>query len=151
MFCPFCRSSADTRVVDSRPAAEGYSVRRRRECPQCQARFTTFETVEVALPVVVKRDGRREPFDLTKLQNGLSRALEKRPIPTVAVDKALNDILQRVREVTEREINASMLGEWVMTVLRDLDQVAYVRFASVYLSFQDLNAFRQEIARLEKN
>lgn len=149
MHCPFC-GAADTRVVDSRLAEDGSQVRRRRECPTCGERFTTFERAELTLPRVVKRDGKREPFSEDKLRGGLLRALEKRPVQAEAVEAALGRILRLVRASGEREVASRRIGEWVMAELRDLDQVAYVRFASVYRSFQDVNAFREEVERLQK-
>ena len=149
MHCPFC-GAADTRVVDSRLAEDGAQVRRRRECPTCGERFTTFERAELILPRVVKRDGTREPFNEDKLRSGLIRALEKRPVRIEAVEAALGRILRRGRATGEREVPTRRIGEWVMDELRDLDQVAYVRFASVYRSFQDVNAFREEVERLQE-
>lgn len=149
MHCPFC-GAADTRVVDSRLAEDGAQVRRRRECPACGERFTTFERAELVLPRVVKRDGTREPFKEDKLRSGLLRALEKRPVRIEAVEAAVGRILRRVRATGEREVPTRRIGEWVMDELRDLDQVAYVRFASVYRSFQDVNAFREEVERLQE-
>ena len=149
MQCPFCDERA-TRVVDSRLAADGSQVRRRRECPACRARFTTFETAELILPQIVKADGTPEPFDEAKLRNGFVRALYKRSVAPEAVDTAIGHILQRLRTAGEREVNSRRLGDWVMTELRELDQVAYVRFASVYRRFEDVNAFREEIEQLEK-
>ncbi|MEW5756667.1 MAG: transcriptional regulator NrdR [Pseudomonadota bacterium] len=148
MRCPFC-SADDTKVIDSRLASEGYVVRRRRECLSCGERYTTFETAELVMPRVIKRDGRREPFDEDKLRAGILRAMEKRPVSTEAIENAINHIKQRLRNTGEREVKGSMVGELVMEELRDLDQVAYVRFASVYRSFQDLDEFRKEIERLE--
>lgn len=149
MRCPFC-NAADTRVIDSRLANDGDAVRRRRECLTCAERFTTFETAELVLPRIIKQDGAREVFDEAKLRGGMMRALEKRPVDTDRVDAAVNRIKHRLRASGEREINSRELGNWVMQELRDLDEVAYVRFASVYRSFQDVNAFREEIERLEK-
>lgn len=149
MRCPFCGAD-DTKVIDSRLANEGAAVRRRRECLTCAERFTTFETAELVMPRIVKRDGSRVPFDEDKLRAGMLRALEKRPVPTEKVDDAVNHIKHRLSTSGEREVNSRALGEWVMDELRQLDQVAYVRFASVYRSFQDVNAFREEIARLEQ-
>lgn len=149
MHCPFC-PSADTRVIDSRLSTEGDKVRRRRECPSCGARFTTYEVAELVMPQVIKQDDRREAFDETKLCTGMMRALEKRPVSAEQVDKAIQRIKNRIRASGEREVRAQQLGEWVMEELRELDQVAYVRFASVYRSFQDVNAFREEVERLEK-
>lgn len=149
MRCPFC-SADDTKVIDSRLASEGYVVRRRRECLSCGERYTTFETAELVMPRVIKRDGRREPFDEDKLRAGILRAMEKRPVSTEAIENAINHIKQRLRNTGEREVQGSLVGELVMDELRDLDQVAYVRFASVYRSFQDVDEFRQEIERLER-
>jgi len=149
MHCPFC-GAEDTKVIDSRLAGEGAMVRRRRECLTCSERFTTFETAELVMPRVVKSDGRREPFDEGKLRSGIWRALEKRPVDTEEVESAVSRILKRIRATGEREIPSMRVGEWVMLALRDLDQVAYVRFASVYRSFQDVSAFEEEIERLRK-
>ena len=149
MHCPFC-GAEDTKVIDSRLAGEGAMVRRRRECLTCSERFTTFETAELVMPRVIKSDGRREPFDEGKLRSGIWRSLEKRPVETDDVELAVNRILKRIRSTGEREIPALQIGEWVMLALRDLDQVAYVRFASVYRSFQDVSAFEEEIERLRQ-
>jgi len=149
VYCPFCQH-AETKVIDSRLAGEGHQIRRRRECLSCGERFTTFETVELVLPRVVKRDGTRVPFDEAKLRTGLLRALEKRPVSMEDVEGALERIMHKLRVLGEREIPSRQIGEWVMDELRDLDQVAYVRFASVYRSFQDVNAFREEIERLQE-
>jgi transcriptional repressor NrdR len=149
MHCPFC-ASEDTRVVDSRLADEGDSVRRRRECSVCGARFTTYERAELRLPQIIKSDGRRESFSEEKLRNGMGRALEKRPVDTEAVERILGRIRHRLLAGGEREIKSRAIGEWVMEELRDLDAVAYVRFASVYRSFEDLNAFSEEVERLQK-
>lgn len=149
MRCPFCGAD-DTKVIDSRLANEGAAVRRRRECLTCAERFTTFETAELVMPRIVKRDGSRVPFDEDKLRAGMLRALEKRPVPTEKVDDAINHIKHRLSTSGDREVKSRVLGEWVMDELRQLDQVAYVRFASVYRSFQDVNAFREEIERLEQ-
>lgn len=149
MHCPFC-GMVDTRVIDSRLTAEGDKVRRRRECPQCGARFTTYEVAELLMPPVVKRDGRREPFQEEKLRTGLRRALQKRPVGATRIDEAILRIKNRARASGDRELRSLEIGEWVMDELRELDQVAYVRFASVYRSFQDVNAFRLEIERLQR-
>jgi len=149
MRCPFCEAE-ETKVIDSRLADEGFVVRRRRECLHCSARFTTFETAELVMPQIVKNDGRREPFNEEKLRTGVIRALEKRPVESDAVENLIAHIKQQIRATGEREIKANQLGEWVMEALKNLDQVAYVRFASVYRSFEDVNAFREEIERLEK-
>ncbi|NND59969.1 MAG: transcriptional regulator NrdR [Gammaproteobacteria bacterium] len=148
MHCPFC-ASTDTRVIDSRLSSEGRQVRRRRECTRCAERFTTFETAELVLPYVVKADGRREPFDETKMRSGMERALERRPVGAEEVEAAVMRIEHRLRTTGEREIPARLLGDLVMEELQDMDQVAYVRFASVYRRFQDVEAFREEIDRLQ--
>jgi transcriptional repressor NrdR len=150
MHCPFCEHE-ETKVIDSRLASEGSQVRRRRECMKCSERFTTFESAELVMPKVVKRDGSRIPFDETKLRGGFDRALEKRPVNTEAVEAAVARIMHKMRALGEREVKSRQVGEWVMEELRELDQVAYVRFASVYRSFQDVNAFREEIERLENS
>ena len=148
MFCPFCGAD-DTKVIDSRLTSEGAQVRRRRECTSCNERFTTFETAELVMPRLKKNDGRREPFNDEKLRSGILRALEKRPVSIDDIDKAVNNIMKRMRATGEREISSRMLGDWVMDALRDLDQVAYVRFASVYRSFEDVSAFQEEIDKLK--
>jgi len=150
MHCPFCRED-DTKVIDSRLAADGGQVRRRRECGSCGERFTTFETAELAMPRMIKSDGKREPFDDAKLRAGLMRALEKRPVSLEAVDAAVTRITHRLRATGEREVPARVVGEFVMEELRQLDTVAYVRFASVYRSFQDISDFRAEVDRLEQS
>ena len=149
MRCPYC-GALDTKVVDSRLAGEGSQVRRRRECITCGERFTTYESPELVMPRIVKGDGSREPFNEDKLRTGIMRALEKRPVDTERMEAALSRIHRRLSSSGERELPSRMLGEWVMDELRELDQVAYVRFASVYRSFQDVNAFREEIERLEQ-
>lgn len=149
MHCPFC-GTADTRVIDSRLSAEGDKVRRRRECPRCSTRFTTYEVAELLMPPVVKRDGRREAFAEEKLRTGLLRALEKRPISAERIEETVLRLKNQARASGERELSSARIGEWVMEELRHLDQVAYVRFASVYRSFEDVNAFREEIERLQK-
>jgi transcriptional repressor NrdR len=150
MRCPFC-GFEDTRVIDSRLLGDGDQVRRRRECLSCKARFTTYETAELSLPRIIKSDGRRETFNDDKLRNGILKALEKRPVPMSRVENALNQIKRRIRESGEREIDSRQVGEIVMDALRTLDQVAYVRFASVYRSFEDVRAFLEEIERLEND
>jgi transcriptional repressor NrdR len=147
MYCPFC-GHEETKVTDSRLAAEGQQIRRRRECLRCGERFTTFETAELIMPRVVKSDGSREPFDENKLRAGMIKALEKRPVGSEAVEAAVSRIGHRLRVMGERELPARTVGELVMDELRHLDEVAYVRFASVYRSFQDVDAFREEIERL---
>jgi transcriptional repressor NrdR len=148
MHCPFCKHE-DTRVTDSRLAAGGSEIRRRRECLACKARFTTIEKGEFALPRVVKQDGSRVPFDEAKLRSGLLKALEKRPVATETIEAEVAGLLEKLRLAEEREIPSSRIGEWVMAALARLDTVAYVRFASVYQRFEDLDAFRREIERLE--
>lgn len=150
MHCPFCQT-ADTKVVDSRLVAEGGQVRRRRECQQCKERFTTFEIAELLLPRMIKQDGSREPFDEQKLRAGLQRALEKRPVSTENIEAAINQIKYFLQAMGEREVDSRIVGEKVMEVLRQLDGVAYVRFASVYRSFKDIDEFRAELDRLEKD
>ncbi|WP_111498204.1 MULTISPECIES: transcriptional regulator NrdR [Marinobacter] len=147
MHCPFC-GEADTKVIDSRLVADGDQVRRRRECLSCKERFTTFESAELVLPRVVKQDGTRQPFDEDKLRSGIMKALEKRPVSIEEIEASLNRIKFRLRSRGEREVKSMELGEEVMTELRQLDQVAFVRFASVYRSFQDINEFKEEIERL---
>ncbi|OGT26739.1 MAG: transcriptional regulator NrdR [Gammaproteobacteria bacterium RIFCSPLOWO2_02_FULL_42_14] len=149
MHCPFCGAD-DTKVVDSRLTEDGTQVRRRRECISCDERITTFETAELSLPRVIKRDGERCAFDLEKLRGGMLRALEKRPVNIAEIDAAINRVLKKIRSSGEREMPSKKIGEWVMQELRELDQVAYVRFASVYRSFQDINAFHEEIQRLRE-
>lgn len=149
MHCPFC-GTPDTRVVDSRLSAEGDKVRRRRECLRCNARFTTYEAAELLMPPVVKRDGRREPFLDEKLRTGLARALEKRPVSAERIDDLILRVKNHIRASGERELSSQQIGEWVMTELRRVDPVAYVRFASVYRSFEDVNAFREEVERLQQ-
>jgi len=149
MRCPFC-GATDTKVIDSRLVGEGDQVRRRRECTVCSERFTTYESAELNLPRVVKTDGRRVPFDGRKLRAGMSRALEKRPVSTDDLEAAINRITRALMASGESEVPARRIGELVMDELRALDQVAYVRFASVYRKFEDVNAFREEIERLER-
>lgn len=150
MHCPFC-SADDTKVIDSRLVAEGGQVRRRRECLSCKERFTTYEMAELVMPRVIKSDDTREPFDEDKLRSGLLRALEKRPVGIEEIEAAISHIQHDLRATGEREVTSRMIGEQVMGQLRELDEVAYVRFASVYRSFQDLSEFRAELDRLEKN
>lgn len=149
MRCPFC-GAQDTRVIDSRLSQEGDQVRRRRECGECKERFTTYETAELNLPRVVKSDGSREPFREDKLRAGMLRALEKRPVGSDRIEAAINRIKKRLLARGEREVPSRLIGENVMQELGSLDHVAYVRFASVYRSFQDVNEFREVIDRLEQ-
>lgn len=150
MHCPFC-STPDSKVIDSRLVSENNQIRRRRECINCKERFTTYETAELVLPRVVKNDGRRSPFDENKLRLGMVKALEKRPISVETVDAAVSRIIHKLRSSGEKEINSNFIGELVMRELLTIDQVAYVRFASVYRSFEDVNAFKKEIDQLEIN
>ncbi len=147
MRCPFC-SEPDTRVIDSRLAEDGERVRRRRECMACQERFTTYEAAELSLPRLIKSDGRREPFIEDKLRAGMLRALEKRPVALADVEASIADIKRRLRALGEREVRSRLVGDLVMAALRRLDAVAYVRFASVYRRFEDVQAFVEEIERL---
>jgi transcriptional repressor NrdR len=149
MHCPFC-SADDTKVIDSRLVADGDQIRRRRECLSCHERFTTYEIAELLMPRVIKQDESREPFDENKLRAGLHRALEKRPVSSEAIESSINQIKHYLQSTGEREIPALLIGEKVMEQLRELDDVAYVRFASVYRRFKDINEFREELDRLEK-
>ncbi|MHC1480152.1 transcriptional regulator NrdR [Frateuria aurantia] len=148
MHCPFCQHE-DTRVIDSRLTDDGTTVRRRRECPQCGERFNTFETAELKLPAVVKSGDRRESFDESKLRVSFDRALQKRPVHSEAIDKAVRAVIDDLRRSGEREVASRQVGELVMRELKKLDHVAYVRFASVYRKFEDVQAFLQEIEKLE--
>lgn len=149
MHCPFC-GAEDTKVIDSRLAEEGRGVRRRRECLLCNERFTTYEAAELVMPRVVKGDDSRESFTENKLRTGIQKALEKRPVSTEQVEAAIQNIKYKLRSSGEREVSSKIIGEIVMEELKQLDRVAYVRFASVYRSFQDINDFRKEITRLER-
>lgn len=149
MKCPFCGAD-DTQVIDSRVNDEGDSIRRRRRCASCEKRFTTYETAELHLPQVVKQNGTREDFSRDKLRLSFTRALHKRPVPTEYVDQAIEDIVQKLLAQGEREIPSRQLGESVMHELRRLDKVAYIRFASIYRSFQDVEDFRDAIRDLNK-
>ena len=149
MWCPFCNHD-DTRVVDSRVTGDGMQIRRRRECASCTSRFNTYETPELRAPRVIKAGGVREAFSEDKLRNGMLRALEKRPVRTREIERAIRSLLREIRSVEDAEIPSSLIGEWVMRELSQLDQVAYVRFASVYRRFEDVQAFLDEIERLEK-
>lgn len=148
MQCPFCKAP-DTRVIDSRLAEDGTQVRRRRECESCSARFTTFERAQLSMPLIVKRSGEPEPFSEDKLRHGMENALYKRPVTPEQVDHAIESVMRKLRGSSEREVLSGQVGEWVMEELRDLDHVAYVRFASIYRKFEDVNAFREEIERLQ--
>jgi transcriptional repressor NrdR len=150
MHCPFCQHD-DTRVIDSRVSEDGATIRRRRECPACEERFNTFETAEIKLPAVIKSDDRRETFDEHKLRLGFERALQKRPVSSEQVDAAVRAVVEDLRRSGEREVPSMRIGELVMRELKKLDQVAYIRFASVYRSFQDVQEFREEIERLQRD
>ncbi len=147
MKCPYCGYS-ESRVIDSRPAEEGATIRRRRECLSCQKRFTTYEIMERVPLVVIKKDGSRQTFDKMKVLNGLLRACEKRPVALADMQKAVDEIEQELQNSLEREVDSSIIGELVMKKLKPLDEVAYVRFASVYRQFKDLNTFMEELNKL---
>ncbi len=144
MKCPFCGFN-DTRVVDSRMGKEGNNIRRRRECSDCERRFTTHERVEESLPMIVKKDGRRESFDRGKIIAGMKRACEKRPVPVTDIEKFVDSLEQALQESGEKEMDASRIGSAVMEALHEMDEVAYVRFASVYRQFKDINEFMSEL------
>ena len=150
MHCPFCQHS-DTRVIDSRVSDDGATIRRRRECSACGERFSTQETVELKLPAIIKDDGRREAFDARKLRNGFDRALHKRPVSEEQIEAAVRAVVHQLRMTTERELPSRKVGEFVMSELRKLDHIGYVRYASVYHSFQDVADFREELDRLERD
>ena len=150
MYCPFCQAE-ETKVIDSRLITDGTQVKRRRQCLACKERFTTFETAELMMPLVIKRDGRREPFNLDNMRAGMLRALEKRPVSVEALEQAIVNIIQAIRRKGEREIEARWLGELVMTERYKLDHVAYVRFASVYKRFKDVSEFRETIEQIKSN
>ncbi len=147
MKCPFC-GFIDTKVIDSRLGKEGNNIRRRRECLDCERRFTTYERVEESLPLVIKKDGRREPFDRAKIVSGIQKACEKRPVSVTTIEKVVDRLEMSLQETGEREIDACRIGEAVMEALRDMDQVAYVRFASVYREFKDINEFMCELKNI---
>ncbi len=150
MKCPFCENS-DTRVIDSRPTEEGHAIRRRRECDGCGKRFTTYEKVEEVFFMVVKKDGRREAFDRSKVINGIIRACEKRPVSMAEIETIASDIERDLHNMLEKEVESTMIGQIIMDHLKDLDEVAYVRFASVYRQFKDVNTFVAEIEKLLKD
>ncbi len=149
MHCPFCGHD-ETKVIDSRLAGEGRQIRRRRQCMACNERFTTFESAELVMPRVVKTDSRREPFDEEKVRASMRRALEKRPVSADEFEQAVGRLVHRLRTMGEREVASRLIGDLVMDELRGLDEVAYVRFASVYRSFQDVTEFQEEIQRLQE-
>ena len=152
MHCTICHRP-DTRVIDSRLISDGSKIRRRRECtnPACATRFTTYETAEISLPMVIKQNGERQAFSAEKLRNGLLRAIEKRPVSVNKINQLIEDIENRLRISGDREVASRKIGEWVMAGLKNIDHVAYIRFASVYLSFQDVEAFINTIAELRRN
>ena len=147
MKCPFC-GFAESKAIDSRPAEEGATIRRRRECLACQKRFTTYEIIETLPLVVIKRDGSRQSFDKSKLINGMVRACDKRKVPLPVLEKIADEIEQELQSALEREITTEQVGEMVMKRLKDVDEVAYVRFASVYRQFKDIDTFMQELTKL---
>jgi transcriptional repressor NrdR len=147
--CPYCKAD-DTAVVDSRLSEDGASVRRRRECRKCTKRFTTYERVELSMPVVVKANGHRVPFDREKIRTGFMRALHKRPVPTQYVDDAIDRIEQRLMAIGEKEVGSRVIGEMVMRELKKMDDVAYIRFASVYEDFQRVDDFREKIREVKR-
>ncbi|WP_024301766.1 transcriptional regulator NrdR [Pseudogulbenkiania sp. MAI-1] len=150
MKCPFC-GNADTQVIDSRVSEDGTSIRRRRRCLACEKRFTTFETADVRMPQVVKSGGHRAEFDVERVRTSFLRALHKRPVPTALVDDAIDRICHRLLQLGEREISSRQIGEMVMNELAKLDKVAYIRFASVYRSFQDVSEFSEAIKEIQKS
>ncbi|KES18523.1 MULTISPECIES: transcriptional regulator NrdR [Gilliamella] len=149
MHCPFCNAD-DTKVIDSRLVGEGFQVRRRRQCVECNERFTTFEVAELIMPNVIKSNKVREPFNEDKLRNGIKRALEKRPVSFDAIEDAITRIKSKLRATGEREVPAKLIGNFVIEELKNLDKVAYIRFASVYFSFDDIEQFSNEIAKLQQ-
>jgi len=150
MRCPFCENE-DTKVIDSRHTEEGHAIRRRRECEKCNKRFTTYEKIEEIILMVIKKDGRREAFDRNKVMNGIIKACEKRPVPLAEIEKVADDIERGLNNMMEKEVKSTFIGELIMDRLRDLDEVAYVRFASVYRQFTDINTFVAEIENLLGN
>jgi transcriptional repressor NrdR len=150
MHCPFCQH-AETRVIDSRVSEDGAQIRRRRECEACGERFSTLETIELKLPMIIKSDGRRDQFDARKLRQGFDRALQKRPVAEEQIEASVRAVVHQLRMTTEREVASRRVGEFVMAELRKLDHVGYVRFASVYRSFEDVADFREELDRLERD
>jgi transcriptional repressor NrdR len=149
MHCPFC-SHEETKVIDSRLAADGRQIRRRRQCLDCNERFSTFESAELVMPRLVKNDNSRQPFDESKLRSSMTRALEKRPVPSDELEEAVGRLIHRLRTMGEREVPSRLVGDLVMEELRALDEIAYVRFASVYRRFQDVTEFEEEIKRLQR-
>lgn len=150
MQCPFCHAD-DTKVTDSRLVIEKQQVRRRRECIICNQRFTTYEIIELSIPRLIKKDGRYVQFEEDKLRGGILRSLEKRPISINKIDELVNKIMLKLRESTEREISTKILGQWVMLALKDLDEIAYLRFSSVYGCFSNIDQFKEVIANLQQD
>lgn len=150
MRCPFCKNE-NTKVIDSRHTEEGQAIRRRRECEKCRKRFTTYEKIEETILIVIKKDGSRQPFDRNKILNGIIKACEKRPVPLADIEKVVDDIEKGLNNLMEKEIQSSFIGELIMDRLKDLDEVAYVRFASVYRQFTDVNTFVAEVKALLGN
>ena len=150
MKCPYC-SAPDTKVLDSRNLDEGSTIRRRRKCEACQKRFTTFETVELSMPMVLKRDGRREPYRKEKILSGIEKACEKRPISAIQIERIINNIEKAILDISDKEISTKDVGNLVMMYLRHLDPVAYIRFAAVYRKFQDVEEFVNELKHDENN
>lgn len=150
MKCPFCENN-DTRVIDSRQTDEGHAIRRRRECEKCGKRFTTYEKIEDMILMVVKKDGSREVFDRSKIMNGIIKACEKRPVSIADIECVVDDIERGLNNMMEKEVRSDFIGELIMEKLKDLDEVAYVRFASVYRQFTDINTFVSEVEKLLNN
>lgn len=148
MKCPYC-SALDTKVLDSRNLEEGCTIRRRRKCESCQKRFTTFETIELSMPMVIKRDGRREPYKKDKIRFGIEKACEKRPVSAIQVDRIISNIEKAILDISDKEVQSKEIGNLVMMYLRHLDPVAYVRFAAVYRKFQDVEEFVNELKQDE--
>lgn len=150
MRCPYCENE-DSKVIDSRHTEDGRAIRRRRECEACGKRFTTYEKIEEMILMVIKKDGSRQAFDRNKLMNGIIRACEKRPVSVTDIEKIVDSIERKLNNTMEKEVESTLIGELVMDKLKDLDEVAYVRFASVYRQFTDVNTFVQEVERLLTN
>jgi len=150
MKCPYC-DNPETKVIDSRPTEDGHAIRRRRGCEKCGKRFTTYEKVEESMIMVIKKDGRREAFDRNKILNGIIKACEKRPVPMAEIERMVNDIERGLNNLMEKEVESTFIGELVMDQLKKVDEVAYVRFASVYRQFTDVNTFVKEIEKLIGN
>lgn len=150
MRCPYCENP-DTKVIDSRPTEEGHAIRRRRGCEKCGKRFTTYEKVEETIIMIIKKDGRREVFDRNKIMSGIVKACEKRPVPVAEMERVVNEIERGLNNMMEKEVESTFVGELVMEKLKELDEVAYVRFASVYRQFTDVNTFVKEIEKLLGN